>query len=109
MIVNKMGSTDEDYPDYAYEPIFMLGKAMYVPHYDIKYKHHWVSYGFEVKTTVELLTLGAKPEIKYLWKRSWTEKEIFKGRERKCSSEVLKNMLINQHVSTEPPAKGKKK
>ena len=109
MIVNKMGSTDEDYPDYAYEPVFMLGKAMYVPHYDIKYKHHWVSYGFEVKTTVELLTLGAKPEIKYLWKRSWTEKEIFKGRERKCSPEVLKNMLINQHVSTEPPAKGKKK
>ena len=107
MIVNKMGSTDEDYPDYAYEPIFMLGKAMYVPHYDKK--HQWVSYGMEIKTTVELLTLGAKPEIKHLWKRSWTEKEIFKGRERKCSSEVLKNMLMNQHVSTEPPARGKKK
>jgi hypothetical protein len=102
-----MGSTDEDYPDYAYEPIFMLGKAMYVPHYDKK--HQWVSYGMEIKTTVELLTLGAKPEIKHLWKRSWTEKEIFKGRERKCSSEVLKNMLMNQHVSTEPPARGKKK
>jgi hypothetical protein len=107
MIVNKMGSTDEDYPDYAYEPIFMLGNAMYVPHYDKK--HQWVSYGGEVKTTVELMTLGAKPDVKHLWKRHWTEKEIFKGRERKCSSEILKNMLMSQHVSTEPPARGKKK
>jgi len=108
MIVNKMATTDEDYPDYVYEPIFMLGEAMYVPHYDIKHKHHWVSYGYEIKTTVELLTLGAKPEIRHLWKRSWTEKEIFKGRDRKCSSEELKYMLMNQHVSAEP-AKGRKK
>jgi len=107
MIVNKMEATDEDYPDYAYEPIFMLGKAMYVPHYDKK--HQWVSYGMEIKTTIELLTLGAKPEVKHLWKRHWTEKEIFKGRDRKCLSEVLKNMLMSQHVSTEPPARGKKK
>jgi len=106
MIVNKMASTDEDYPDYEFEPFFMLGKAMYVPHYDKK--HQWVSYGGEVKTTVELMTLGAKPEVKHLWKRSWTEKEIFKGRDRKCSSEELKYMLLNQHVSP-APAKGKKK
>jgi hypothetical protein len=107
MIVNKMGSTDEDYPDYEFEPVFMLGKAMYMPHYDKK--HQWVSYGGETKTTVELMTLSAKPEMKHLWKRHWTEKEIFKGRERKCSSEVLKGMLLNQHVSTEPPARGRKK
>ena len=96
MIVNKMGTMDEDYPDYAYEPVFMLGKAMYVPHYDIKYKHHWVSYGNEIKTTVELMALGAKPEIKHLWKRPWTEKEIFKKRKRECSTNELKAMLLEK-------------
>jgi hypothetical protein len=106
MIVNKMATTDEDYPDYEFEPFFMLGKAMYVPHYDKK--HQWVTYGSQVMTTIELITLGAKPDVKHLWKRHWTEKEIFKGRNRHCSPEELKGMLLNQHISAEPP-KGRKK
>jgi hypothetical protein len=102
MIVNKMEVTDEAYPDYDFEPVFFLGKAMYVPHYDSK--HQWVTYGGGSKTTVELITVGAKPDIKHLWKRYWTEKEIFKGRSRHCSPTELKNMLLNQHI-----AKDKKK
>lgn len=107
MVVNKMEVTDEEYSDYEFEPVFLLNKAMYLPHYGKK--HQWVTYGGQIKTTIELVTLGAKVEIKYIWKRSWTEKEIFKGRSRHCSPTELKNMLLNQHISTEPPTKGKKK
>jgi hypothetical protein len=98
---------DEECSDYEFEPVFLLHKAMYVPHYINK--HQWVTYGGQVRTTIELLTLGAKPETKYLWRRGWTEQEIFKKRSRHCSPTELKNMLLNQHVSSEPPKKGKKK
>lgn len=107
MIVNKMEATDDDVPDFAFEPVFMLGAAMYVPHY-IK-KHEWVSYGGVTKTTIELITLGAKPEIKHLWKRFWTEKEIFKGRNRNCNPDELKKMLFNQRNSKGPSSKDKNK
>ena len=92
MIVNKMGSTDEDYPVYTYEPIFMLGNAMYVPHYVDE--HKWVSYGGETKTTAELLALDAKPNFKHLWMRGWTARRIFRKRKRPCSVNELKAMLL---------------
>lgn len=108
MIVNKLGGKGEEYPVYAFEPVFFLDGAMYVPHYTKP--HEWVTYGGGTKTTIELMTLGAEPEIQHLWARTWTEGEIFKNRERYCSSSELKDMMLNQNISAEPPAKkGKKK
>jgi hypothetical protein len=94
MIVNKLSRNDSEQPDYEFEPVFMLGNALYIPHYVDK--HKWVSYGGETKTTVELMALGATPDFKHLWKRLWTEKEIFKKRKRPCSTNELKAMLLEK-------------
>jgi len=92
MIVNKLSKTDLELPNYDYEPIFMLGNAMYVPHY--VEEHKWVSYGGETKTTVELMALGATPDFRHLWVRGWTARRIFKKRKRPCSVNELKAMLL---------------
>jgi hypothetical protein len=92
MIVQKLSKTEAERPDYELEPIFMLGNAMYVPHY--VEEHKWVSYGGETKTTVELMALGAIPEFKHLWMRGWTARRIFRKRKRPCSVNELKAMLL---------------
>ena len=100
---------DEECTDYEFEPVFHLGRALYVPHYGAP--HMWVSYGGETKTTVELVSLGAKPSFQYLWKRYWTEKEIFKGHPRECSKEELLKLLTTKDaakaksINTKPRSK----
>jgi hypothetical protein len=107
MSVHKLSDKGDDLPIYRYEPVFMLGRAMYVPHY-VK-KHEWVSYGGTTKSTIELMSVGAKPHMEYLWQRSWTEQEIFKKHKRDCTPTELKNLILNQNISVAPTRKSRAK
>lgn len=55
------------------QPMLWVGKVPFVPHYSKR--HLWVSPGrgmHTIKTTTELMELGAKVDMKPLWIRSWT-------------------------------------
>jgi len=77
-----MTTGSERFSDYALEPVFRIQKTeqIIVPHY-IK-PHEWVGLGGQTWTTKQLLDSQAKPEIKCMWARPWTEKLIFQGKPR---------------------------
>jgi len=55
------------------QPMLWVGKVSYVPHYSKR--HLWVAPGKgldTIKTTTELMELGAKIEMRPLWPRHWT-------------------------------------
>jgi hypothetical protein len=79
--------------DYSLEPVFRIPNTeeIIVPHY-IR-PHEWVGLGGVTWTTDELLNSKAKPEIKCMWTRPWTEHVIFKGKKRTLTSKELEIIL----------------
>jgi hypothetical protein len=79
--------------DYNLEPIFRIQhtEEIIVPHY--VRPHEWVGLGGVTWTTEELINSRAKPEIKCLWTRPWTEHLIFKGKPRTMSPQELEILL----------------
>ena len=60
------------------QPVFFLGKAMYVPHFVTP--HIWVTFGGTTLTTKNLLERNSNIGTAYLWVRPWIEK-MFKGKD----------------------------
>jgi hypothetical protein len=81
------------FSDYNLEPIFRIPNTeqIFVPHY-VK-PHEWVGLGGSIYTTEELVNSKAKPEVKCLWSRIWTEQLIFKGKPRTLSGKELEILL----------------
>ncbi len=55
------------------QPMLWVGKVPFVPHYTKR--HLWVSPGrgmHTIKTTTQLMELGAKLDMQMLWPRHWT-------------------------------------
>jgi hypothetical protein len=79
--------------DYNLEPIFRIPNTeqIIVPHYINP--HEWVGLGGEVWLTEELLNSRAKPEIKCIWTRQWTEHVIFKGKGRTLTPSELETLI----------------
>jgi hypothetical protein len=79
--------------DYSLEPVFRIPhtEQIIVPHY-VK-PHEWVGLGGATWTTEELLNSRAKPEIKCIWTRPWTEYVIFKGKARTMSPQELEILI----------------
>lgn len=79
--------------DYSLEPVFRVQRTeqIIVPHYTNP--HEWVGLGGVTWTTEELLNSMAKPEIRCIWTRPWTEHLIFKGKTRTLSSTELEILL----------------
>jgi hypothetical protein len=73
------------------QPVFFLGKAMYVPHFVTP--HLWVTYGGATLTTKNLVERNANIGTTYLWIRPWIEK-MFKGKDIFTMKELeLKGVL----------------
>jgi hypothetical protein len=79
--------------DYTLEPVFRIPNTeqIIVPHY--VRPHEWVGLGNVTWTTDELLNSRAKPEIKCIWTRPWTEYVIFKGKNRTLSPQELEILI----------------
>jgi hypothetical protein len=79
--------------DYNLEPIFRIPhtEEIIVPHY--VRPHEWVGLGGVTWKTEELINSKAKPEIKCIWTRPWTEHLIFKGKPRTLSPQELEIFL----------------
>ena len=73
------------------QPVFFLGKAMYVPHFVTP--HIWVTFGGATLTTKNLLERNSNIGTAYLWVRPWIEK-MFKGKDIFTMKELeLKGVL----------------
>ena len=79
--------------DYNLEQIFRIPhtEEIIVPHYVLP--HEWVGLGGVTWKTEELINSKAKPEIKCIWTRPWTEHLIFKGKPRTLSPQELEIFL----------------
>jgi hypothetical protein len=79
--------------DYNLEPVFRIPNTeqIIVPHYTRA--HEWVALGGVIWTTEELLNSRARPEIRCIWTRFWTEHAIFKGKPRTLSPQELEIIL----------------
>jgi hypothetical protein len=79
--------------DYNLEPVFRIPRTeqFFVPHY--VNPHEWVGLGGTKWTTEELINSKAKPEIRCIWTRPWTEYLIFKGKGRTLSPQELETLI----------------
>lgn len=84
--------------DYTLEPVFRIPNTeqIIMPHYTRP--HEWVGLGNVTWTTDELLNSRAKPEIKCIWTRPWTEYVIFKGKQRAMLSPQELEILIRARL-----------
>jgi hypothetical protein len=54
------------------QPVFVLRRKMYVPHY--RKPNLWVAVGGEIRPTYYLKAIGARRTYELLWERAWTAK-----------------------------------
>jgi hypothetical protein len=79
--------------DYSLEPVFRIPNTEQIIVPDYVRPHEWVGLGGVTYTTDELINSRAKPEIKCLWTRPWTEYVIFKGKGRTLSPKELEILI----------------
>jgi hypothetical protein len=81
------------FSDYNLEPVFRIPRTeqFIVPHYINP--HQWVGLGGATWTTAELIESKAKPEIRCIWARPWTEFVFFKGKPRTLAISELEVLI----------------
>jgi len=87
--------------DYSLEPVFKIPNTeqIIVPSYTTNWINEklkdalWYGLGGVAYTTEELLNSRAKPQVRAMWTRLWTEHLIFKGSTRVLSSQELEILL----------------